>query len=546
MAERSADPRPSVREAIDIAPVQRGAPEVVAGRDHLDRSVRWVHVAEARDVASVLRGGELLITEGRPFQGSDADQRRFVAELAERGIAGVILELGTHYASVPHELIKAFDEHDLPLIALHVPVPFVEVTEAINTSIVDSQSALLVEGEAVQRRLIELALGGASVAELLYAVAEEVGNPVLFERDRGGLAYEARGGHSERDVFAAWESFTLGLPDAPEVIERVLPEVRGEMLGRVVAIGLSGPFGVSEEAAIDRSLGVIGLTLWHERHDEALAARSSRGFLAALLDGEISPITANNRAVASGFSAAALLPLAISRARHHGARPVTVEDRTWGRLWKETIAELESRRLPAMIDPRPTSVTTLAVVGLNEVNQRAATADRFASLVAGIADRLYDEQNPIVVSVGPAVHTWPAAVDALSVAVDAIDGAAFARPRPWHDAVDLDLDRLLWSLRENPDLARFADLRLRDLIAHDKSRNAQLVATLEAFLEHNGHKAAAARALHLERQSLYNRIDRIEGLLGVDLGDPDTRLSLHLALRVRKSLATPQTRAASG
>jgi purine catabolism regulator len=503
--------------------------------------VRWVHVAEARDVASVLRGGELLITEGRPFQGPDSDQRRFVAELAERRIAGVILELGTHFQSVPAELIKAFDEHELALVALHVPVPFIEVTEAINTSIVDSKSALLVQGEAIHRRLTELALGGAGVGEVLEAVAEAVENPVIFEREGGGIAYQARGAHSERDVFAAWERFTHGLPDSPEVIERRLPEVRGELLGRVVALGLSGPLGGSEEAAIDRSLGVIGLTLWYERHEEALAARSNRGFLAALLDGEISPMTANNRAVASGFGAPALLPLAVTRARHHSGRLVAVEDRTWGQVWKETIAELESRRLPAMVDPQPTSLPTLAVVGLAEVNQRAATASRFASLVASIAERHYDEPNPVVVSVGPAVHTWPAAVGALTVAVDAISGAAFARPRPWHDAVDLDLDRLLWSLRENPDLARFAELRVRELVAYDRTRNAQLVATLEAFLEHNGHKAATARALHLERQSLYNRIDRIETLAGIDLGDPDTRLSLHLALRVRASLVAPRS-----
>ena len=194
MAERSADPRPSVREAIDIAPVQRGAPEVVAGRDHLDRSVRWVHVAEARDVASVLRGGELLITEGRPFQGSDADQRRFVAELAERGIAGVILELGTHYASVPAELIKAFDEHEPAADRASRPGPVRRGHGGDQHVDRRSQSALLVEGEAVHRRLIELALGGAGVGEVLDAVAEEVGNPVLFERDRGGIAYEARGG----------------------------------------------------------------------------------------------------------------------------------------------------------------------------------------------------------------------------------------------------------------------------------------------------------------------------------------------------------------
>ena len=112
----------------------------------------------------------------------------------------------------------------------------------------------------------------------------------------------------------------------------------------------------------------------------------------------------------------------------------------------------------------------------------------------------------------------------------------FARPRAWHDAVDVDLDRLLWSCGQSRS-TRFAAMRLDRLASHDRARNTQLVATLEALLEHNGHKADTARALHLERQSLYNRIERIESMLDVDLGDPDTRLSLHLALRIQSSLS---------
>ena len=55
--------------------------------------------------------------------------------------------------------------------------------------------------------------------------------------------------------------------------------------------------------------------------------------------------------------------------------------------------------------------------------------------------------------------------------------------------------------------------------------------TLEAYLAHSGRKAEAARALHLTRQSLYLRLDRLERLLGVDLEDPDVVLALHLAVR---------------
>lgn len=533
----------TIAMALQLDALQRGAPEVVAGRGHLERPVRWVHVAEARDIASVLRGGELLMTEGGPFRGPEADQRRFVIELAERGVAGVILELGTYFQSVPAQLIAEFDRLELPLIAWHVPVPFIEVTEAIHRWIVNAQSALLIEGEAVQRRLTELALAGASADDLVEALSDAVANPVVFEREGGGVAYVARAGQSERDVFAAWERFVRQLPDAPAVIQRDLPHVRGEALGRIVAIGVLASLGATEETVMDRVLGLISLVLWQSRHEEAVAARSNRGFLSALLAGEIAPITANNRAVSSGFSAPVLLPIAVSRARHHHGNMVAVEDRIWSQVWQQTITELRSRGTPAIVDPQRTSSPTLTVLGLSEVGQRRVSAARFASLVSGIAGRLYDEEGTVVVCVGPAVHTWPSASEALGVAVNALQGAAFARPRLWHDAVDIDLDRLLWSLRDNADLAQFAHLRLDRLETHDRSRHTQLVATLEAFLEHNGHKADTARALHLERQSLYNRIERIESMLDIDLTDPDTRLSLHLALRVRSSLSSVSGRA---
>src|SRR5499426_2613953 len=80
---RVADVYPSVRDVLALDSVRYGSPRVVAGVEALDRPVRWVHVAEVPDIASLLRGGELVLTTGIGLPADDAGLRGFVAELAE-------------------------------------------------------------------------------------------------------------------------------------------------------------------------------------------------------------------------------------------------------------------------------------------------------------------------------------------------------------------------------------------------------------------------------------------------------------------------------
>ena len=50
------------------------------------------------------------------------------------------------------------------------------------------------------------------------------------------------------------------------------------------------------------------------------------------------------------------------------------------------------------------------------------------------------------------------------------------------------------------------------------------------MVEHAGHKSAAASALNISRQVLYDRIAKIERILGASLDDAELRTSLHVAL----------------
>lgn len=60
----------------------------------------------------------------------------------------------------------------------------------------------------------------------------------------------------------------------------------------------------------------------------------------------------------------------------------------------------------------------------------------------------------------------------------------------------------------------------------------QLFEALTAFLDTGGDVAAAAKALHLHRASLYRRIQRIEEATGLDFSRGDDLLAAHLGLRL--------------
>jgi purine catabolism regulator len=98
----------------------------------------------------------------------------------------------------------------------------------------------------------------------------------------------------------------------------------------------------------------------------------------------------------------------------------------------------------------------------------------------------------------------------------------------------MPLDRLLWRLRDDHEVGRYVDQVLAPVLAHDARGKHPLFPTLEALCEHGGQKARTARALHLNRQALYDRIARLEQLLGADLSDAGTMLTLQLAIRARR------------
>ena len=91
---------------------------------------------------------------------------------------------------------------------------------------------------------------------------------------------------------------------------------------------------------------------------------------------------------------------------------------------------------------------------------------------------------------------------------------------------------ILDALRSDPaKIAYYRDLLL-PLTQYDAEHHGDLVKTLSVYLRHGGNATQAANALYLHRNSLRYRLARIQALLALDPGDPDSRLALGIALLI--------------
>ncbi|CAL9317682.1 PucR family transcriptional regulator [Streptomyces sp. SudanB182_2057] len=529
----------TVQRALELPGLRSGLPEILAGADRLGRTVRWVHAGEVPNIASLLKGGELLLTTGYGLGTRPAEQRAFVRTLAERGIAALVVELGPRFGRLPAALVDTARAAGLPLVQLHREVPFVTVTEEIHTEIVNGHYALLQRAEEVHRRCTEALLGGGGVPQVLCILADFSGNPVFLETADGRLLYAAGAGPEGADPLQVWEGLRGPHKEAPPPAGTVLVDVpgggpgsAGSVRARLVLLPVRATPAPVHRIAAERAAGVLAVVLMQARQEEELAARGRGDFLTDLAEGRIAAEDAPAQARVLGFKPgdSPLLPVVMR------IGDTLSPGGGWAVLARAVSEELAAVGVPALLGVRPVEGRVLVLVGLRAEAERTAVADRVAAaLRAGVerAGMRRPGSPPPVVVVGVA-GGWAAASAGLRHAAETATAAQGLTDRPWYDARRLDIDLLLWRLRDHPDLAAFVDRAIGPLREHDRRSRPPLLPTLETYLAHAGRKAETARELHLNRQTLYNRLARIGELLGTDLDDPQTVLALSLALRARR------------
>ena len=527
----------TLAEVLELPVVRRGLPEVVAGERLLGRELRWAHVIEMPDPDDLLKGGELVLTTGLGAGTRPEGQRAWIDSVLSQGAAAVAVELGTTWREqVPAPVVAACEEADVPLVAFRRAVRFVELTEAVHAAVLHRQFELLRRGEEIHKRFTDLILQGRGVPEILAELAQAVGRPVVLEDGAGELVYYVSQPPRAGDdvTLAAWTDLhrAEARGEAPEGAEIVEVRLMDSSWGRLMALAIDAPLDDFDRVAVERAALAVAIDLLGQQHEEHLRARSRGAFLSDLADDRVEEADARRRAEALGFPGSGrgeLLPVAAAWRGSRTLRRPGSDGLTWTRLSGDLRTALGSTGLGVLIGPRDADLLVLLSLGGRAYD--AGLAEHVAGLFHGVLERRGLGPADAALAIGAPVEDWVAAGPGLRRVRRSAGAATALPPRRWYDARRPGVTDLLHDLRDAPELDAFVDEQLGPLLSDGSARSRALLETLEAYLAAGGRKAQAARALHLERQSLYLRLHRIEELLGVSLDDEDAVLGLHLALR---------------
>ncbi|NUT71582.1 PucR family transcriptional regulator [Pseudarthrobacter sp. C4D7] len=497
--------------------------------------VRWVHSSEVLDIAPLLRGGELLLCGGITLATADPAKRvDYIRALAQRGIAALAIETGGALPEIPADMLQAAEEFGLAVVELRRVVPFVGVMQAINSMLVSESVGHLQQADAATRAMAAELAHGASLDKILGVLVGMTGAAVRLTSPWGvtlGSAVpegwssgpDGDAGEGTADDDGTGPGGHGGFYPVPggTVITVDIP-VRGVLMGRLeVHVPVAADTALAQVAG-ERAVDILGLALLQHTPPglHALAgAELMRAVLNAAPEWRLEQL-----APGAGFPTDS--PAVV--AAIHAAAPQELRGAVENFL--------SSQRIPSAAYLDDTELVVM--IGL-PCTETAGVRRQILESLRGL-----DGDHDAVIAVGPlaagvAEASWSLAEArrALEVRQTQRRNASARRRHPARglvvlDAQDTAVESLALTCMDASSREAFVNRQLRAVLDHDAQRQSQLLETLQVWLDSGCNTAQSARELHLERQSMHHRLQRIFELCGGDPRGTGRLAALHLAARL--------------
>ncbi len=528
---------------------------VLAGAVGLGNAVAWARLLRARPTSlGRIEQGEIWLLSGAALQllGDPRSIARMVRDMGEAGVVAFVTPepLGA-------EVTAAADDVHTPLLSVGSESQLAEIEKTIVAFLVDRDREIGQRVHEVYERLLATLVEDRGLELISDIVAEVTGKAVYLLDEHFQPTVQTGGAERSADALADvrrryWEGMLGNVSERPIVVRpadgRWEPTavalrpltLRGAVEGYLALVGPDDEFVDFDHQVADRAASVLAIELAKQSAVVEARLRMQGDFLSDLLDSPVQPdegLLERARRLGYDVSRPHLAFVLRPRGAHmsNGA----------GQRVQQRFVDAARRRLVL------TDVTTLlreqdgAVQVLMPSPGDVAATDVDASLgcVERIRASLEESLLPEAISVVAGVGRSPGSETTPFAAVrEAARAAEIAASLPQDSAASLHFARLgalrlIFHLADNPELRAFQRDVLGPLETSDATRRSEFVRTLDAFLRAGGNHMRAARDLNVHRNTLIYRLERIQELLGgVDLEDPETRLNLQLALKIRTAL----------
>jgi PucR family transcriptional regulator, purine catabolism regulatory protein len=462
-----------------------------------------------------LRGKELVLADMATAEGLGITLSYLMVSLAEQG-ASALGVLG----DISPSLKEKSGAYGIPVMQLPPKSDLGSLEKQITTLIREERELLYQKEQELTQELMELALTGQGIEAITNKLRDLTGRIIMF------LNLD----------FSPYDTETTSeFPDIQETLSRLFPKQPSSITGVKLGNGFSAflnpitgkkevegylllmaPTAEIQEAdRVTAKVGALSLAVELSRQQavEDIEDKFQVEMVDSILNGEL-PVTAvNERAERLGLDLTQnfiVLAVQVSDSLYKGA----VITRKASALFKNDLCHYRGKLLiiihPMAVNQAPADLRHL---GLEIARNLAAHLSAKISIGIG---RVYSGVRGLRNSFQEAERSLVIGKELFGEGSISFFG-------------DLGVYRLL--LSANPEEVKsFYQDSIGRLADYDQQHEGELIQTLEATLRYPT-LSDTAKALHVHRNTLLYRLQRIQEISDINLDDGETRLTLHLALR---------------
>jgi purine catabolism regulator len=519
-----------VRELLETSLFKSS--QVLAGENGLERIVTSATVIDTPDAVRWLKGNELILTTAYSIKGDAAAQEKLIEDLVDCGSAALAVKL-RHLGSLPDNLKKRADELSLPIISIEEKHSWLDVINYIRTLKFSKRVAEAKHTQGIYPRFFERAFEEDAYKAIVEELYRSTGYPAFIIDFFAG------------DFIAAPHDFALPPHTSLDNFKSIDLDYRLFGIYRVKVYrwndGLDQYSYVSVEIGLETSAAAC-ICLWADindfhRNDWMCLLNAATGVaLEVKYLQKIRGMQLKYRSyiLDQVLYADSPFPTDISK-------------------WTTEIGWYPNEKMAVMLIEN-SEETNLEAVGNSEFFKNRKDCfyawDRAGFLILILTfehenmrmelARQAQESLRKQTTNHPSIAGIGGVVDSISDIRVSHDQASYALKigkqlggsRTIYDYHDLGVYRLLQYSLSHREVDDLYETYLLPLIEYDAASGADLVSTLETFLESGLNYRATAAKLFVHHNTVRYRIQRIEELCQVNLESSEDRLNLSIALKI--------------
>ncbi|MCA0988183.1 PucR family transcriptional regulator [Guptibacillus algicola] len=469
----------TVNEALQLNEMKEI--KLIAGKQGLHQEIKWITIVEVMEDVSRLHEGDFLITTAYGWNEKSEFYTKLIDTLASRKLSALAIHTGFYLDVIPIGIIEAANRTGLPLLEIPRTMNFSTVTRSILEQLVNKQLSLLAYTQRIQKDLTSLVLKNVGLSVITEALSKLInGNVVLYDENNNLLASST-------------------LVHRRTTIEEIMPIIgHDRTIGRMV-VQKELELTSLDMLALEQASTIFAIEFLKLQIIEETRIHIHADFLDTLLSKNYESEKAILKKSSDlGFDFSGKNRVLIVTSENDKCLDNYVQERILSHKTKG----IGKRKIDHLI-----LLLTGDTLEIDETHCKNFYIG-VSSTVTGIRD--------------------------LDQALkEAYTSHLFARykEKPLVEYDELGVYKMFIQLKENGvDLKTYYEPLLLPIIQYDEKHHAQLLKTLETFLENNLVINRTAEKLYIHRHTLNYRVKQLENLTGIDIYSYELRTHIQLAL----------------